>query len=168
MTGRWWVAVAAGVALGLGTVVAVEAATDEASAQSGFTLSREQLRTNQRISIAAVKRVNQAQKDIAALGAAAPLYAVSSGAVGSNLVRGRGAVSSQLIGEGNYRVKFTRNISACSWSATVGDDVPPIPSAASIRLALDTTDVARTQLIVRTFLANGNAVNAGFHLQVFC
>jgi hypothetical protein len=50
----------------------------------------------------------------------------------------------------------------------VGDDVPPIPSAASIRLALDTTDVARTQLIVRTFLANGNAVNAGFHLQVFC
>jgi hypothetical protein len=93
---------------------------------------------------------------------------VSSGAVGSNLVRGRAAVSSQLVGEGNYRVKFTRNISTCSWSATVGDDVPPIPTAASIRLALDTTDVARTQLIVRTFLANGNAVNAGFHVQVFC
>ena len=108
MTGRWWVGVAAGVVLGLGSVVAVEVATDDASAQSGFTLSREQLRTNQKISVAAVKRVNQAQKDIAALGAAAPLYAVSSGAVGSNLVRGRGAVSSQLIGEGNYRVKFTR------------------------------------------------------------
>ena len=55
MTGRWWIAVAAGVVLGLGGVVAVEAATDEASAQSGFTLSREQLRTNQKISIAAVK-----------------------------------------------------------------------------------------------------------------
>src|SRR5262245_5635410 len=133
MTGRWWIAVAAGVVLGLGGVVAVEAATDEASAQSGFTLSREQLRTNQKVSIAAVRRVNKAQRDIAALGAAAPMYAVSSGAVGSNLVRGRGAVSSQLVGEGNYRVKFVRNVSTCSWSATVGDDVPPIPSAASIR-----------------------------------
>ena len=55
MTGRWWVGVAAGVVLGLGSVVAVEVATDDASAQSGFTLSREQLRTNQKISVAAVK-----------------------------------------------------------------------------------------------------------------
>lgn len=168
MTGRWWIGVAAGVALGLGTVVAVETATDEASAQSGFTLSREQLRTNQRISIAAVKRVNQAQKDIAALGAAAPLYAVSSGAVGSNLIRGRGAVSSQRIDVGNYRVKFARNISACTWSATIGSDAPPVPDAVSARLALDTTDVARTQLVVRTIAANGQFVDGGFHVQVFC
>jgi hypothetical protein len=168
MTGRWWVGVAAGVALGLGVVVAVEASTDDASAQSGFTFSREQLRVNQRISVAAVKRINQAQKDIAALGAAAPLYAVSSGAVGSNLVRGRGAVTSQRIDDGNYRVKFVRNISTCTWSATLGTDAPPVPDASSIKLALDTTDAARTQLVVRTFAANGQPVSSGFHVQVFC
>ena len=168
MTGRWWIGVAAGVALGLGTVVAVQAATDEASAQSGFTVSREQLRTNQRISIAAVKRVNEAQRDIAALGAAAPLYAVSNGAIGSNLLRGRGAVSSQRIDEGNYRVKFSRNIAPCTFSATLGTDAPPVPDATSIRVALDTTDVGRTQLVVRTGGPGGGPANAGFHVQVFC
>jgi len=56
----WWVGVSLGTALGLGGVVAVEAATDEASAQSGFTVSAEQLRINQRISQAAVRRSNEA------------------------------------------------------------------------------------------------------------
>ena len=167
MRGRWWIGVAAGVALGLGSVVAVETATDEASAQSGFTLSREQLRTNQKISVAAVKRVNKATKDIAALGAAA-FYAVSSGAVGSSLVRGRGAVSVQRIDNGNYRAKFIRNISACSWSATPASDAPPVPDVVSVRLALDTTDVGRTQLVVRTIGANSQFVDGGFHIQVFC
>lgn len=59
MRPRWWVAVAAGVALGLGVMVAVEAGTGDASAQGGFAVTAEQLRTNQRISIAAVKRSNQ-------------------------------------------------------------------------------------------------------------
>ena len=59
MRGRWWIGVAAGMALGLGTVVAVDAATDQASAQSGFRVSAEQLRINQRISQAAVRRSNE-------------------------------------------------------------------------------------------------------------
>jgi hypothetical protein len=59
MRTRWWVGVAAGVALGLGTVVAVEAATEGASAQGGFAVTAEQLRTNQRVSIAAVRRSNE-------------------------------------------------------------------------------------------------------------
>jgi hypothetical protein len=168
MTGRWWVGIAAGVALGLGAVVALEASTDDASAQGRFRVSAEQLRINQRISQAAVRRVNQDQKDIAALGAAAPLYAVSSGAVGSNLVRGRGAVTSQRLDAGDYRVRFVRNISACSWSATLASDTPPRPDAVSIRLALDTTDAARTQLVVRTYGLNDAPLNAGFHVQVFC
>lgn len=168
MTGRWWVGIAAGVALGLGAVVALEASTDEASAQGRFRVSAEQLRINQRISQAAVRRVNRAQDDIASLGAAAPLYAVSSGAVGSNLVRGRGAVSSQHVDAGSYRVKFVRNISSCAWSATLASEAPPVPDAAFVRVALDTTDVARTQLIVRTNAVNGQFVNSGFHLQVFC
>lgn len=59
MRTQWWVGVAAGVALGLGTVVAVEAATEDASAQGGFAVTAEQLRTNQRVSIAAVRRSNE-------------------------------------------------------------------------------------------------------------
>ncbi len=60
MRGRWWIGVSAGVALGLGTVAAVDSATDQASAQaSKFTVSPEQLRINQRISQAAVRRSNE-------------------------------------------------------------------------------------------------------------
>jgi hypothetical protein len=51
--------VTAGVALGLAGVLAAEAATDEASAQGGFSVSAEQLRINQRISQAAVRRSNE-------------------------------------------------------------------------------------------------------------
>ncbi len=61
--GRWWIGVTAGVAVGLGAVVATERATETASAQTaaqaGFTLSVEQLRINQRISQAAVRRSNE-------------------------------------------------------------------------------------------------------------
>ena len=60
MRSRWWIGVAAGVALGLGAVAAVDAGTDNASAQAGFRASPEQLRINQRISQAAVRRSNQA------------------------------------------------------------------------------------------------------------
>jgi hypothetical protein len=60
MKGRWWIGVTAGLALGLGTIVAVEAATDEASAQAAqFRVTPEQLRINQRISQAAVRRSNE-------------------------------------------------------------------------------------------------------------
>jgi hypothetical protein len=60
MRARWWVGVAAGVALGLAVVAGLEAGTDDASAQGGFAATAEQLRTNQRISIAAVRRSNEA------------------------------------------------------------------------------------------------------------
>jgi hypothetical protein len=58
-SGRWWVGIAAGLALGLAGVVLGEAMTDEASAQGKFTVSAEQLRINQRISQAAVRRSNE-------------------------------------------------------------------------------------------------------------
>jgi hypothetical protein len=51
-------AIAAGAVLGAGAVVAVDAGTGTADAQSGFTVSTEQLKINQRISSAAVKRSN--------------------------------------------------------------------------------------------------------------
>jgi len=168
MRTRLWVGVTAGVALGLGAVVAVEASTDEASAQRPVAITVQQLKINQRISQAAVTRSNRSAARLNAVEPQLPLWAVSSGAVGSNQVRGDGLVAAQRIDEGNYRVRFNRNISACTWSATVASDAPPVPDAQSIRLALDTTDAARTQLVVRTSNAAGNPVNAGFHVQVFC
>src|SRR5262245_31465826 len=168
MTERWWIAVAAGVVLGLGGVVAVETATDEASAQSGFTLSREQLRTNQKISIAAVKRVNKAQKDIAALGAAAPLYAVSSGAVGSNLIRGRGAVSSQVGGEGQLPGNVTPKIRRRSGSATVRDDGPPIPAGGPDPPPVRTADRGPTQPVGGAFPGKRKGGERRVPPQVVC
>jgi hypothetical protein len=159
MRGRWWVGVGAGLALGLGGVIAVEAATDEASAQRPVAVTAQQLKINQRISQAAVKRSNDAQ---------ARLTAVSSGAVGSNLVRGNGAVSSQRVDEGNYRVRFAREVATCSWTGTPATDAPPVPDGVSVRIALDTTDTARTQVVVRTANAAGVPINAGFHVQVVC
>lgn len=166
--GRWWMGVSAGVALGLGGIVAVEASTGEADAQRPIAVTAQQLKINQRISQAAVKRSNDALARIGPLEAAVPLYAVSSGAVGSNLVRGRGAVTSQRVDEGNYRVKFDRNISACSWTGIPAVDAPPVPDAVSVRIALDTTDAARTQIVVRTSGPNGQPLNAAFHVQVLC
>lgn len=168
MKGRWWMGVTAGVVIGLGTVAGVQAATSDGSNGRKVIVSPQQLKINQRISQAAVKRSNDALKNLSTLNAQVPLFAVSSGAVGSNLVRGRGALSAQRIDDGNYRVKFDRNISACSWSATAASDAPPVADTVTIRLALDTTDVTRTQLVVRTNAAGGAPVNAGWHVQVFC
>jgi hypothetical protein len=70
----WWVAVPVGIALGLALALALDRAAAPASAQggrSGVTLSAEQLRTNQRISQAAVKRANRANRRLDRLQTAA-------------------------------------------------------------------------------------------------
>lgn len=59
----WWLAVPAGIALGLAVAVGIDRAADPAAAQggrSGFTISAEQLRINQRIGQQGVKRANRA------------------------------------------------------------------------------------------------------------
>jgi hypothetical protein len=56
---RLWIGVTCGVALALGVVAAVDAGTQTAGAQANFTVSPEQLRINQNISSAAVKRSNR-------------------------------------------------------------------------------------------------------------
>jgi len=58
-TGNWWIGVAAGLTLGAAVVVTVDQASEQASAQSAFAVSAEQLKINQRISQAAVRRSNE-------------------------------------------------------------------------------------------------------------
>jgi len=62
-----WVGLACGAALGLGGIVAVDAATESADAQGGFKVTPGQLQINQKISQAAVRRANRNRSDIEAL-----------------------------------------------------------------------------------------------------
>ncbi|MGD9695607.1 MAG: hypothetical protein AB7V42_08110 [Thermoleophilia bacterium] len=67
MTGRlkarlgrdWWLAIGIGVAVALGAVIAVNAATDEAGAQGGNLTTRQYIQVTQRIASAAVRRSNE-------------------------------------------------------------------------------------------------------------
>ena len=62
-----WVGLACGAALGLGSIVVVDAATESADAQGGFKVTPGQLQINQKISQAAVRRANRNRADIQAL-----------------------------------------------------------------------------------------------------
>lgn len=181
MRSGWWIGVTAGVAIGLGSVAAVEVATAPASAASAVVtipqLKRveKQARTAVKRSNVAVRRANAVAKaaaqdatNIGVINGKLPLWAISSGDVGSDLVRGVNAVSSQRLTDGNYRVRFNRDVSTCSWSATLASTNGTIPAATSIRLALDTTEVTHTQIVVRTGDGAGNPVNSPFQVQVFC
>jgi hypothetical protein len=94
---RWWLAVPMGIALGLALAVAIDRAAEPAGAQggrSGVELSAEQLRINQRISQAAVKRSNRANSRLDRLtsGAAGPAGPVgAAGPVGPPGPAGPGA-----------------------------------------------------------------------------
>jgi hypothetical protein len=81
----WWVAVPLGIALGLALALAIDSAAAPASAQagrSGVTLSAEQLRINQKISQAAVKRANRANSRLDRLPTAATAGAGPGGPPG--------------------------------------------------------------------------------------
>ncbi|HMN99689.1 MAG TPA: hypothetical protein PKD59_09765 [Miltoncostaeaceae bacterium] len=167
MRSGWWIGVTAGVALGIGTVAAVDVATQPATAATG-TVTFAQFKQVQKVSIAAVKRTNADHKKLNRVAAQLPLWAVSSGAPGSNLLRGDGVVLSQRLTDGNYRVRFVRDVSQCTWSGTPATDGASLPDAFSVRIALDITEPTKSQLIVRTNDAAGNPKDSGFHVQVFC
>lgn len=169
MKSRWLIGITAGMAIGLGGIVAVEGATDEATAQgAGGAVSIAQLKSVSRVSVAAVKRSNESRRRLNKIGLQLPMWAVSTGAPGSNLARGDGAVLSQRIDPGNYRVRFFRPVNACTWSATPASENGTLPAGFTARVALDLTEPSRTQLIVRTNDAAGTPVDSPFHLQVHC
>ena len=168
MRSGWWIGVTAGVALGIGTVAAVDVATQPATAATTGPVTFAQLKQVQRVSVAAVKRTNADHKKLNRVAAQLPLWAVSSGAAGSNLLRGDGVVLSQRLTDGNYRVRFVRDVSQCTWSGTPATDGASLPDAFSVRIALDLTEPTKSQLIVRTNDAAGNPKDSGFHVQVFC
>ena len=81
---------------------------------------------------------------------------------------GRLAALEQRLTDGNYRVRFVRDVSQCTWSGTPATDGASLPDAFSVRIALDLTEPTKSQLVVRTNDAAGNPKDSGFHVQVFC
>jgi hypothetical protein len=91
----WWLAVPVGLALGLALALALDRAAEPAAGQggrAGFALSREQLRINQRISQAAVRRSNRANTRLDRLRPAATGPAGPAGPPGPAGPAGPGAV----------------------------------------------------------------------------
>lgn len=145
---RWWLGVTAGVAVGLGGVVVADQVSEPANA-APFTLSVNQLKINQRISQAAVRRSNEALRLLAPVRPAGstpatgwPTSSIRNGAVTSEkldtavregqprwavvaatsgtLVRAKGAsASAKLADPGLYSVTFDRDVSACAIQATI-------------------------------------------------
>jgi hypothetical protein len=187
-----WLAVGAGVALGIGGVVVAGHATQEATGQSaaGVRVSAEQLAINQRISQAAVRRANESlrllgpirprtgqpgkplgwrSQDLSeGLREGQPRWAVVGG--DGTLARQKGATAVVRTQFGRYRVTFDRSVAACALSATVAVVAPedPVLFDRVPTLGVDPADPA--VVTVRIFQASNPAVSedAPFHLTVLC
>ena len=180
-----WIGVGVGAAIGLGAIAGVQVATDDAQAAPA-TATKAQMKINQRISQAAVKRSNEALAKIATLtaqvaalqaggaggGYGGPLWGASNGTSQESLIttRGGAGVTSIFSNQaGRYTVKMNRNVATCTYSATIAaDSTADLTSGRDIRVALDLSDAGRTQLLVLTSKADGAAANSPFHIQVFC
>jgi hypothetical protein len=96
---------------------------------------------------------------------ATSLWAVVTGSDGS-LVRSSGATASSHITAGQYRVTFNRDVTACSYLATIGNPQAgePPPGAIITALRVLTTNA----VYVATFDLAGTHADRNFHLAVFC
>lgn len=89
-----------------------------------------------------------------------------------SLVRGRGATQTgtQRVGPGNYRVPFTRDLSACTLFPTLADANysvdPGLPFAREIVAGVDNANTARA--FVRTYDAIGADTDSDFTIQALC
>ncbi len=176
---------AAGLALagGFGTALLLQAATP-AGAQEEFTVTAAQLRINQRISQAGVRRSNDALKRVEALEARsdgsaetaddAPLvltfFAPISGTsapqpspAGSSPAA-VGVTGTEFPETGLARVIFSRPVNTCAFSATVVDEQSGQISATSRGAAAP----GNRAVDVRTRATDGTPQPRSFHLMVFC
>ena len=202
MRKNWWIGVTAGLAVGIGGVAIADQATTPANA-APFTLSVNQLQINQRISQAAVRRSNNALTLLGPVRASGttpaagwPSASIRNGAVTSAkldtsvregmprwavvaattgaLVRGKGASkASKLTDVGLYSVTFDRDVSACSFQATIASTgTDPITTGGQVSAWRDATDAKK--VTVRTAALDTTAVSIApvntlpFNLSVFC
>jgi hypothetical protein len=103
------------------------------------------------------------ESENAALGCACTLFAVVDSA--GSLARNCGAVNSDNLAVGDYRVLFNQDVSNCAWVATIGLPGVGIPPTGQVSVAglANLNGVA-----IRTSGDRGAAVNLPFHLAVHC
>ena len=81
-------------------------------------------------------------------------------------VRVRGVSSSARSGEGQYDVVFDRDVTACVYNATIGDEGAGGPGTGQISVLSMPGNVNGVR--VRTRNSDGNPVDRSFHLIVSC
>lgn len=98
-----------------------------------------------------------------------PRTAVVRGTDGA-LIRSRGATSAVRLEEGFYRVYFDRDVSTCTYTATVGDHASALPPVGFATVAhADPASAGNPNAVhIRTFDAAGAQDDRGFHLMVYC
>jgi hypothetical protein len=83
------------------------------------------------------------------------------------LARGRGVTSVSRIGTGQYDVRFSRNITACTWEGTVG--LGGFGGAAAPAIITVAGRIGTNNgLFVTTHGTTGAAADAPFHALVVC
>ena len=81
-------------------------------------------------------------------------------------VRGRGIASSAQTGTGQYQVIFDRDVRACFYSATLGDESASGPGTGQIAVTSAASNVNGVRVVTRD--SDGTLANRSFHLLVSC
>lgn len=101
-----------------------------------------------------------------------PMWAVVSG--DGRIVRGYGASGISLNeagGNEQYQVRFKKNVSRCSYQATVGNigGINQNQAARNAQITVAGLNNAPDVVVVNTFTSNGaTLIRSSFHLAVFC
>lgn len=196
-TANWWIGVSLGVAAGLGGFALANGTTHRADAAS-VSVTPAQLKINQRISQAAVRRSNEALSLLspvrkvgsttppgwgtaqikdgavtpAKLDTAArerlPRWAVVTATTGK-LDRGQGATAAaKATDPGIYTVTFDRDVSACALTASAGDGGTTPLTTASVVSAWRSATDAKTVTVRTADAANAPINTLPFTVSVLC
>ena len=82
------------------------------------------------------------------------------------LVRGKGATGATQLGTGMYEVDFSRDVTQCGYTATLGD--PGASSEGPGEISTASLDGNPKGVFVETFNSSGSLTSHDFHLQVAC
>jgi hypothetical protein len=84
-----------------------------------------------------------------------------------SLARGLGAISSSVVGPGQYEVDFNQDINRCGFTATVGlSGSTGSSNFGTVNVAIRSGN--KHALLVQTFDVGGNPFDLGFHVIVAC
>jgi len=88
--------------------------------------------------------------------------------VRSNSTPGPVTVAEHTVGSGIYEINFNKDVSACAYTATLGDTANAIPPVGQISVSGDVDGDSADDVYVQTSDSTGAAVDAPFHLTVTC